>query len=47
MSRWARVVVGGVAVLTAMVLVVDALVSLASGTYLNLGSGVWLAEIFR
>jgi len=36
-------VVGGVAVLTAMVLVVDALVSLASGTYLNLGSGVWLA----
>ena len=43
MSRWARVVVGGVAVLTAMVLVVDALVSLASGTYLNLGSGVWLA----
>jgi hypothetical protein len=29
--------------LTAIVLVVDAIVSLASGAYLNLGSGVWLA----
>lgn len=32
-----------VAALTAIVLGVDAAVSLSSGTYLNLGSGVWLA----
>ncbi len=32
-----------VAVLTAIVLVADAAVSVASGAYLNLGSGVWLA----
>ena len=42
MSRWTKVLVGGVALLTAMVLAVDTVVSLASGTYLNLGSGVWL-----
>ena len=30
-------------VVTAMVLIVDSIVSLTSGAYLNLGSGVWLA----
>jgi hypothetical protein len=43
MSRWANVLIGCVAALTAIVLIVDAIVSLKSGTYLNLGSGVWLA----
>jgi hypothetical protein len=43
MSRWANVLIGGVAALTASVLVIDTIVSLGSGMYLNLGSGVWLA----
>jgi len=43
MSRWANVLIGGVAALTATVLVIDTIVSLGSGMYLNLGSGVWLA----
>src|SRR5574339_128215 len=43
MSRWADRVIVCVAALTAIVLVADAAVSIASGTYLNLGSGVWLA----
>ena len=40
--RWADRLIGCVAALTAIVLVADAAVSIASGTYLNLGSGVWL-----
>lgn len=35
--------IAGVVALTALVLVVDGAVSLPSGAYLNLGSGVWLA----
>ena len=42
-SRGATTVLAGVAALTILVLLADAAVSLASGTYLNLGSGVWLA----
>jgi hypothetical protein len=33
----------GITALTAIVLVADAIVSVSSGVYLNLGSGVWLA----
>ena len=43
MSRWTDRLIVCVSVLTAIVLVADAAVSLASGAYLNLGSGVWLA----
>jgi hypothetical protein len=43
MSRRADRVIVGVAALTAIVLIADAAVSIASGAYLNLGSGVWLA----
>ena len=43
MSRWTNVVIVGAVVLTAVVLVVDSIVSVASGASLNLGSGVWLA----
>jgi hypothetical protein len=43
MSRWAHRLIVCVLLLTAVVLAVDAAVSIASGIYLNLGSGVWLA----
>ena len=43
MSRWAHLLIVCVVLLTAVVLTVDAVVSIASGIYLNLGSGVWLA----
>jgi hypothetical protein len=43
MGRWTDRVIVCVAALTAIVLVVDAAISIASGAYLNLGSGVWLA----
>ncbi len=43
MSRRANLLIVCVVALTAVVLVVDAVVSLESGVYLNLGSGVWLA----
>src|SRR4051812_25430801 len=43
MQRWTRRLIVAVVLLTAIVLVVDAVVSIASGLYLNLGSGVWLA----
>ena len=43
MSRWTIVVVVAMVGLTAVVLVVDTIVSVASGAYLNLGTGVWLA----
>jgi hypothetical protein len=43
MSRWAHGLIVCVVLLTAVVLAVDAVVSIASGIYLNLGSGVWLA----
>ena len=42
MSRLTDRLIVSVAVLTAIVLVADATISIASGTYLNLGSGVWL-----
>jgi hypothetical protein len=42
MRRWPDRLIGGVAALTAIVFVVDAVLSIASGTYLNLGTGVWL-----
>jgi hypothetical protein len=42
MSRWIARAISCVAALTAIVFIVDAAVSIASGTYLNLGSGVWL-----
>ena len=42
MSRWAERLIACVAALTAIVLVADAATSIASGAYLNLGSGVWL-----
>src|SRR5215218_5679138 len=43
MDRWTDRVIACVAALTAIVLVADAAISIASGAYLNLGSGVWLA----
>lgn len=43
MSRWPNALIVCVAVLTAVVLIADASVSLPGGAYLNLGSGVWLA----
>ena len=42
-TRLTNAVIACTVGLTAIVLVVDAIVSLASGAYLNLGSGVWLA----
>jgi hypothetical protein len=43
MKRWSKPLIVCAVVLTAAVLLVDAIVSIASGIYLNLGSGVWLA----
>jgi hypothetical protein len=43
MTRWADRLIVCIAALTAIVLVADSIVSIASGLYLNLGSGVWLA----
>jgi hypothetical protein len=43
MSRSVNVLIACMVALTAAVLAVDSAISLASGTYLNLGSGVWLA----
>jgi hypothetical protein len=43
MSRWAERLIVCVAALTAVVLITDSIISIASGMYLNLGSGVWLA----
>jgi hypothetical protein len=43
MSRWTNVVVVAMVGLTAVVLALDTIVSVASGAYLNLGTGVWLA----
>lgn len=43
MNRWSKPFIVCAVVLTAAVLVVDAIISIASGLYLNLGSGVWLA----
>ena len=43
MTRWVNVLIVSVVAMTAVVLAVDAIVCLTSGTYLNLGSGVWLA----
>jgi len=43
MTRWADRLIVSIAALTAIVFVADAIVSIASGVYLNLGSGVWLA----
>jgi len=42
MHRWPERLIGAVAVLTAMVFIIDAALSIASGMYLNLGTGVWL-----
>src|SRR6478672_2569418 len=42
MRRWLDWLIGGVAVLTAIVFIADAVLSILSGLYLNLGSGVWL-----
>ncbi len=43
MSRWTRLLIVCVVLLTAGVLAADAVVSIASGLYLNFSSGVWLA----
>jgi hypothetical protein len=43
MSSWTDRLIVCAAGLTAIVLAADAIVSIASGVYLNLGSGVWLA----
>ena len=43
MSRRVNASIACVAALTALVLAADTIVSLESGAYLNLGSGVWLA----
>ena len=43
MSRWMNPLILGAVALTVVVLIADAIVSLRSGAYLNLGSGVWLA----
>ena len=42
MRRWPEQLIVGVAALTAIVLVADAVLSISSGMYLNLGTGVWL-----
>src|SRR5262245_51185813 len=43
MSRWAERLIVWVAALAVIVLIADSIISIATGTYLNLGSGVWLA----
>jgi hypothetical protein len=43
MNRWSNLLITCAVLLTAGVLAADAFVSIASGLYLNLGSGVWLA----
>ena len=43
MSRWTLILIAAAVLLTAAILAVDAVISIASGLYLNLGSGVWLA----
>jgi hypothetical protein len=43
MSRWADRLIVCVAALTVILLIADSIISIASGAYLNLGSGVWLA----
>src|SRR5262245_63729970 len=43
MSRWAERLIVWVAALAVIVLIADSIISIASGAYLNLGSGVWLA----
>ncbi len=43
MSRWTRLLIVCVVLLTAGVLAADAVVSIASGLYLNFSSGVWVA----
>src|SRR5262245_15421825 len=43
MSRWTHLLIVCVVLLTAIVLAADAVVSIASGLYLNFSSGVWLA----
>jgi len=43
MHQWPRRLIVAAVLLTAIVLLADAAVSIASGLYLNLGSGVWLA----
>jgi hypothetical protein len=43
MTRWTDRLIVCIAALTAIVFVADSIVSIASGVYLNLGSGVWLA----
>ncbi len=43
MNRWTHILIVSAVLLTAAVLAADAVVSIASGLYLNLGSGVWLA----
>jgi hypothetical protein len=42
MTKWADRLIVCTAALTAIVLIVDAALSIASGMYLNLGTGVWL-----
>jgi hypothetical protein len=43
MTRWTERALFCVTALTAVVLLADAIVSIAGGVYLNLGTGVWLA----
>ena len=43
MGRWTRLLIVCVVLLTAVVLTADAVLSIASGLYLNFSSGVWLA----
>jgi hypothetical protein len=43
MNRWSNPLIVCAVLVTAVVLAADAVVSIASGLYLNLGSGVWLA----
>lgn len=43
MTRWSKPFIVCAVVLTAAVLIADAIVSIASGVYLNFASGVWLA----
>jgi hypothetical protein len=43
MTKWVERLIICIAAVTAIVLVADSIVSIASGVYLNLGSGVWLA----
>ena len=43
MARWTNRLILCVTALTAIVFAADSIVSIGSGTYLNLGTGVWLA----